>query len=425
MQIAIVGIGYVGLQLAIEFGKIFRTIAYDNSKQKIKSYRNFNDPNGEISSEEIKAAKNLKFSLSPKDFKKAKFIIVAVPTPVKADKTPDLSFIKSASKVVGKNLKKGSIVVYEPTVYPGVTEEVCVPILEKFSGLKWKKDFNVGYSPERINPGDKNHSLKKIVKIVSGDNQKCLDAISELYEKIVTAGVYKASSIKIAEAAKVIENTQRDLNIALVNELSIIFNKIGLDTQKVLEASETKWNFISFQPGLVGGHCIGVDPYYLTFMSKKIGYNPKVILSGREINDNMAFYIANEIIKKVLSFGYKIKGLKVIVLGLTFKENCSDLRNSKVVDLVVKLKDFGCKVLIHDPLVKSFQSKKIYGLPITLWENLEQADVIIAAVPHKSYLEIPLDDILKKLKNGGFFVDIKSSFPENEILNKNYKLWRL
>ena len=425
INIVVIGVGYVGLPLALEFGKKYITTGYDNSDEKIKCYKNYFDPSGEVSYEEIKAAKFLKFSNNPRVIKNANFIIVAVPTPVNSKKIPDLSSLENVSKTIGKNLKKGSVVIYEPTVYPGATEEVCIPIIEKHSGLKWKKDFNVGYSPERINPGDKERSITNIVKIVSADNEKTLNLIGDLYRSIIPAGIYRASSIKVAEAAKVIENTQRDLNIALINELAIIFNKIGIDTKQVLEASATKWNFIPFKPGLVGGHCIGVDPYYITYKAQKLGYNPQVILAGRKINDSMPLYLTKQIISKIKKKGIKVLGSRIIVLGLTFKENCSDLRNSKVIDLVKNLKNYGCNVFAHDPIAISDDAEKNYNIILTKWNDLKKADVIVAAVPHKFYFDISIEKILNKLNSGGIFIDIKSAYPENKILSNGNHLWRL
>ncbi len=425
MEIAVIGIGYVGLPLAIEFGKKFKTFGYDSSREKIISYQQNIDPNGEISNNEIQSSKKLEFTFDPSKIKNADFFVVSVPTPVNSDNIPDLSYIINASKTIALNLKKGSTIIYEPTVFPGATEEICVPILEKYSGLIWKRDFNVGYSPERINPGDKTRSIRDIIKVVSGDTNQTLESIANLYSSIISAGVYKASSIKVAEAAKVIENTQRDLNIALVNELSIIFNKIGIDTQKVLDAACTKWNFIPFKPGLVGGHCIGVDPYYLTYKANLLGYNPKVILAGRETNDNMPNYISSELFKLMKSLNFNIKKSKITILGLTFKENCIDIRNSKVVEMILNLKEKVSNIRLHDPIANTDEALKNYNLSLTLWDDLDESDVIIAAVSHDFYLNKPVDEILQKLKNGGIFVDIKSAYPETEILERGYKLWRL
>ena len=424
IKISVIGIGYVGLPLALEFGKKYNTIGYDISVDKINSYKNLIDPNGELSKKELKSSKYLKFSSNPNNLKFSDFFVICVPTPVNKHKIPNLSLLKKASRIVSKYIQKGSTVIFEPTVYPGATEEICIPILEKFSKLRWKLDFNVGYSPERINPGDKKHSLTNVVKIVSGDNKKTLKLISNLYKSIIPAGVYESSSIKIAEAAKVIENTQRDLNIALVNELSIIFNEIGIDTQKVLEASSTKWNFIPYKPGLVGGHCIGVDPYYLTYKAKNIGYTPKVILAGRKINDDMPKYISKNLLSKMQDLGINVKKSQITVLGVTFKENCSDLRNSKVLDLIVKLKSYGCKINIHDPMVIASEAKK-YGFSLNKWNDINKSEAIILAVPHKEYLKMPLDNILQKLKKNGILLDIKSVISEKKVLQKGFNIWRL
>lgn len=346
--VAVVGLGYVGLPLAVEFGKVLETIGYDLSAAKIDHFRRHEDPTGEVSREQFEAAKRLTVTNDPKDLARAYFLIVAVPTPVDAGHNPDFFPLVSASETCGRHMKRGATVVYESTVYPGATEEVCIPVLEKHSGMKWLKDFHVGYSPERINPGDKEHTLPRIVKVVSGDDAATLDAVAALYGAVVKAGVHKASSIKVSEAAKVIENTQRDLNIALVNELAMIFDRIGIDTLEVLKAAGTKWNFLPFRPGLVGGHCIGVDPYYLTHKAEKLGYHPQVILAGRRINDGMGKYIAEQTVKTLIQHGLPVKGANVSVLGLTFKENCPDLRNSKVIDVIRELESYG--VNVHVPI---------------------------------------------------------------------------
>jgi len=424
--IAVVGLGYVGLPLAVEFGKKYDTIGYDLSEAKIANYRNYCDPTGEVSTEEFKAATRLRVSTDPSTLSAADFIVVAVPTPVDKAHTPDFTPLVGASTTVGKYMKKGAIVVYESTVYPGATEEVCIPLLEKHSGMKWKQDFHVGYSPERVNPGDKEHTITKIVKVVSGDDGPTLDKVAEVYASVITAGVHKASSIKVAEAAKVIENTQRDLNIALMNELALIFDKIGIDTMEVLQAASTKWNFLPFRPGLVGGHCIGVDPYYLTHKAEMLGYHPQVILAGRRINDGMAAWVAQQTVKQMINNGSHVKGAKVIVLGLTFKENCPDLRNSKVADLVRELQSFGCDVVVHDPIAKPAEAMHEYGITLTPWHELPTgADAIVAAVSHKEYLAMPLADLLGKLKPGGEFIDVKSAYDPAAIRDAGYTLWRL
>ncbi len=423
--VAVVGLGYVGLPLAVEFGKRRETIGLDLSAEKIASYKRFIDPTGELPSAELEAAKHLTVTTDPKELAKADYIIVAVPTPVDIAHQPDFSPLVGSSTSVGKYLKRGAIVVYESTVYPGATEEICIPVLEKFSGLKWMKDFHVGYSPERINPGDKEHTLTKILKIVSGDDAETLEKVAQLYESIITAGVHRASSIKVAEAAKVIENTQRDLNIALMNELALIFDRIGIDTMEVLKAAGTKWNFLPFRPGLVGGHCIGVDPYYLTHKAEMMGYIPQVILAGRRINDSMGKHIAEQTVKKMINAGSQVKGAKVNVLGLTFKENCPDLRNSKVIDIIQELRSYGIDVQVHDPMAESAEAKQEYGITLRSWDELPQADAIIAAVAHKEFLARPMKDYLTKVKGGGCFIDVKCQFDPNAVRESGLSLWRL
>lgn len=426
ITIAIVGLGYVGLPLAVEFGKKMPTRGLDLSADKVAAYRRYSDPAREVGEQDLRAATQLECHTDPKVLREADFVIVAVPTPVGVAHQPDFTALIKSSETVGKHMKKGAIVVYESTVYPGATEEVCIPILEMYSGLKWKRDFWVGYSPERINPGDKERTVTNIMKVVSGDTPATLDKVAEVYGKIITAGVYKAASIKVAEAAKVIENTQRDLNIALMNELAIIFDRVGIDTLEVLKAAGTKWNFLPFRPGLVGGHCIGVDPYYLTHKAEMLGYHPQVILAGRRINDGMAVYVAQQTIKKMISNGTNIKGAKVIVLGLTFKENCSDLRNSKVADLVRELQDFGCEVHVHDPLAEHDQALHEYGITLSNWGQLPQnADAIVAAVPHAEYTSQPVANLLAPLKSGGVFIDIKSAYLPEAIAASGAFLWRL
>ena len=423
--IAVCGLGYVGLPLAVEFGKICETVGFDLSETKVANYRKFIDPTGEVSSADLKAATKLSVSTDPTTLAKADLIIIAVPTPVDEAHIPDFSPLVGSSTTVGKYMKKGAIVVYESTVYPGATEEVCIPLLEKHSGMKWKKDFHVGYSPERVNPGDKERTITKIVKVVSGDDAATLDVVAEVYGSVIAAGVHKASSIKVAEAAKVIENTQRDLNIALMNELSIIFGRIGIDTLEVLQAAGTKWNFLPFRPGLVGGHCLGVDPYYLTHKAEMLGYHPEVILAGRRINDGMAAYLAQQTIKGLIWSGSAVKGAKVAVLGLTFKENCPDLRNSKVADLVRELHDYGCDVSVHDPIAEAPEAQHEYGITLRNWDELPTgADAIVAAVAHRQYLDMPLTDIVGRLKPGGLFVDVKAAYDQVAIRAAGYSLWR-
>jgi UDP-N-acetyl-D-galactosamine dehydrogenase len=424
--IAIVGLGYVGLPLAVEFGKILPTIGFDLSAEKVEAYRRHIDLTGEVSTKDLQAAKQLQCYTDPKVLKDADFIIIAVPTPLGAGNQPDFEFLIKSSEVVGKHLKGGVVVVYESTVYPGATEELCIPVLEKCSGLKWKKDFWVGYSPERINPGDKKRTVTKIVKMVSGDTPVTLNKVAEIYGSIISAGVYKASSIRVAEAAKVIENTQRDLNIALINEFAIIFNLAGIDTQEVLKAASTKWNFSPYRPGLVGGHCIGVDPYYLSHKAEILGYHPELILAGRRINNGMATYIAQQTIKQMIDNNTNIKGAKVIVLGFTFKENCSDLRNSKVADLVEDLQGFGCEVYVHDPLAEPEQALNEYNVTLSKWDQLpNNSDAIVAAVSHSEYMIQPVSSLLAPLKPGGVFIDVKSAYTPESIKSTGARLWRL
>ena len=421
--VAVVGLGYVGLPLAVEFGKKYRTLGYDLSAAKIANYQNYIDPTGEVSTEDLKAATKLTVSTDPKAISEADIIVVAVPTPVDEAHIPDFSPLVGSSTTVGKYMKQGSIVVYESTVYPGATEEVCIPLLEQHSGMKWKQDFNVGYSPERVNPGDKEHTITRIVKVVSGDDETTLDRVSDLYASVITAGVHRAASIKVAEAAKVIENTQRDLNIALMNELAIIFDRIGIDTLDVLEAAGTKWNFLPFRPGLVGGHCIGVDPYYLTHKAEMLGYHPEVILAGRRINDGMAKFVAEKTVKLMIQAGTNIKGAKVNVLGLTFKENCSDIRNSKVPEMIRELQSYGIEVSVHDPLAAPNEVEHEYGLTMTDWQNIHKADALVIAVAHRAYREIGEGRMRSLVNEGGVIVDIKTIFDRDTWVDAS--LWRL
>ncbi len=423
--VAVIGLGYVGLPLVVEFGKHMRTIGFDIAVNKVESCLKGVDPSRELSDDEMRASPHAAYTADPKMLAEADIIIVAVPTPVDAAHIPDFRPLIGSSTSVGRHMKKGVIVVYESTVYPGATEEVCIPVLERESGLKWKQDFFVGYSPERINPGDKEHTLTKILKIVSGDTPQTLDKVAKLYETIIVPGVHRASSIKAAEAAKVIENTQRDLNISLMNELSIIFDKMGIDTTEVLEAAGTKWNFLKFKPGLVGGHCIGVDPYYLTHKAEMLGYNPQVILAGRRINDGMGKFIAEQTIKHMIAAGSYIKGAKVNVLGLTFKENCGDLRNSKVIDIINELKTYGVEVFVTDPQAESEEAVHEYGVPLLPWDDLPRADAIVAAVAHKEFAALSMEDFSKKLVKGGAFIDVKAAFDRKAITDAGYKLWRL
>jgi UDP-N-acetyl-D-galactosamine dehydrogenase len=423
--IAVVGLGYVGLPLAVEFGKKYRTLGFDLSAQKVASYRRHVDPTGEVSSEDLRAATGLKCSTDPKVLAEADFIIVAVPTPVSPAHQPDFTPLVGSSESVGRHMKRGAIVVYESTVYPGATEEICIPILERESGLKWQRDFFVGYSPERINPGDKERTVTKITKVVSGDSPATLDKVAEIYGSVIPAGVYRASSIKVAEAAKVIENTQRDLNIALMNELSLIFHRIGIDTHEVLQAAGTKWNFLPFRPGLVGGHCIGVDPYYLTHKADMLGYHPQVILAGRRINDGMGKYVAEQTAKLMITSGHPVKGADVIVLGMTFKENCVDLRNSKVIDIVQELQSFGARVHVHDPVADSDECLHEYGVPLTSWDALPRAHALVFAVAHREYAAMGLPALASKIVSGGVFVDVKSVYAADDVSGFGLNGWRL
>lgn len=423
--VGVVGLGYVGMPLAVEFGKKYKTAGFDLSSKKVESYQQFIDPTGELSSEELKAAKYLTVSTDPNCLCEVDFMVIAVPTPVDSAHNPDFGPLISASQTVAKKMKRGVIVIYESTVYPGATEEVCIPILEKFSGLKWKQDFHVGFSPERINPGDKEHTLTTILKIVSGDDVETLEKIAGLYESIVTAGVHRATSIKVAEAAKVIENTQRDLNIALMNELAIIFDMLDIDTLEVLQAAGTKWNFLNFRPGLVGGHCIGVDPYYLTHKADMLGYHPQVILAGRRINDGMAKFVAEKVVKEIIKAGHHVKGCIVNVMGLTFKENCPDLRNSKVADMIVELQSYGVDVHVYDPLADPDEALHEYGLKLETWDELPRATVIIAAVSHAELINKPISDFRSKAQEDACFVDIKSKFNLAELRDAGFNIWRL
>ena len=423
--VAVVGLGYVGLPLAIEFGKHFDTIGFDVSKAKVARLQQHNDVTGEVERGDFDLAKKLKITDDPKQLGQADVIVVAVPTPIDSARLPDFTPLVSASEIVGANMKRGATVVYESTVYPGATEEVCIPVLEKHSGMKWKQDFNVGYSPERINPGDKQHRLPTIIKVVSGDNPETLEKLAKLYETVITAGVHRASSIKVAEAAKVIENTQRDLNIALMNELAIVFERLGIDTLEVLKAAGSKWNFLPFRPGLVGGHCIGVDPYYLTHKAQMVGYHPEVILAGRRINDGMGQFIAEQTVKMLARQGLHTAGQTVIVLGLTFKEDVPDLRNSKVIDVVRELEAYGINVLIHDPIADKEEAHEEYGVDLVDWDKLPKANAIVAAVSHQAYQQQGLPALLDKLVDKGVFIDVKSAWDPAEVKKAGKAVWRL
>ncbi len=423
--VCVVGLGYVGLPVAVAFGKVRKTVGFDISAKKIFQLKQFIDATGEVSHDQLKSAEHLIVTDDPEQIRLADYVIVAVPTPVNEARQPDFSPLESASRVVGKYLKAGAIVVYESTVYPGATEEICVPILERCSGMRWKQDFHVGYSPERINPGDKDHTFTKILKVVSGDDAETLDKVADLYASVVTAGVYKASTIKVAEAAKVIENTQRDLNIAFVNELSIIFDRLGIDTQEVLNAASTKWNFLNFRPGLVGGHCIGVDPYYLTHKAELAGYHPEVILAGRRINDGMGPYVARKAIQQMIHQGRNILGARVNVLGMTFKENCKDIRNSKVIDVIRELEQFGCEVFVHDPEADADETLHEYGVKLRTWDELPAADCTILAVAHKAFADKPAEAYLEKIVRQGCLVQVKAVIDTVPLRREGIRTWRL
>lgn len=424
-NISVVGLGYVGMPIAVAFAKKVNVIGFDVNEHKINLYKSGIDPTNEVGDEEIKKT-NMVFTADEKKLKDAAFHIVAVPTPVKEDHTPDLSPLKSASETLGRNLKKGSVVVYESTVYPGVTEEVCVPILEKNSGLKCGEDFKVGYSPERINPGDKEHRLETILKIVSGMDQETLDVVDKVYSLVVKAGVYRAESIKVAEAAKVIENSQRDINIAFMNELSIIFHKMGIDTQAVLKAAGTKWNFLNFYPGLVGGHCIGVDPYYLTYKAEMLGYHSQIILSGRRINDDMGKYVAENVVKKLIAANKSVCNGNVAIFGFTFKENCPDTRNTKIIDIVTELREYGIEPKIVDPVADAEEAKKLYDIEFIKPKDVKNEDCIVFAVAHDEFKKLNRNDLDKLYSSGTkILVDIKGLFDKNEFENAGYSYWRL
>jgi len=424
-KISVIGLGYVGLPLAISFAKKVEVIGFDINKEKVESYKKGIDVTNEVGNKSLRET-TVFLTSNEKELQKAKFHIIAVPTPINPDKTPNLNAVIGASKIVGRNLVKGSIVVYESTVYPGVTEDICKPILEKESGLRCGIDFKIGYSPERINPGDRVHRLEKIRKVVSGMDEETLDIIAKVYGLIIEAGVYRAESIKVAEAAKVIENAQRDINIAFMNELSIIFNKLGIDTQAVLRAASTKWNFLQFTPGLVGGHCIGVDPYYLTYKAEQIGYHSQIILAGRKINDDMGKYVAENTLKQLIKADRQIKGCKVVIMGITFKENCPDIRNSKVMDIINELKEYGIEVKVVDPLAEEKEVEREYGIKLNKLEDITDVDAVIFAVPHERFKNISLKDLKKIYKDNKLvLIDIKGMFNKKEAESLNYLYWRL
>lgn len=427
-KISLVGLGYVGMPIAVAFSKKVKVVGFDLNAKKIELYKSGIDPTNEVGNEAIKAC-TVDFTADESKLKEAKFHIVAVPTPVNDDHTPDLTPVEGASEIVGRNLTKGAIVVYESTVYPGVTEDVCVPILERESGLKCGVDFKVGYSPERINPGDKVHRLETITKIVSGMDEETLDEVARVYELVVEAGVHRAESIKVAEAAKVIENSQRDINIAFMNELSIIFNKMGIDTQSVLKAAGTKWNFLKFYPGLVGGHCIGVDPYYLTYKAEEMGYHSQIILSGRRINDDMGKYVAESTVKNLIKADVSIKNAKVAILGFTFKENCPDTRNTKIVDIYNELKEYGITAEIADPAADADEAKRLYGIEFVDMATIKDCDAVILAVAHEQFKDLSAADFDKMFKAGDnsqkVLVDIKGLLDRKAYEAAGYNYWRL
>lgn len=424
-KLSLVGLGYVGMPIAVAFAKKIDVVGFDLNVDKINLYKNGIDPTREVGDEAIKSTK-VEFTADENKLREAKFHIVAVPTPVNDDHTPDLSPVEGASRILGRNLTKGSVVVFESTVYPGVTEDVCVPILERESGLKCGVDFKIGYSPERINPGDKVHRLETITKIVSGMDEETLDVIAKVYELVVEAGIYRAESIKVAEAAKVIENSQRDINIAFMNELSIIFNKMGIDTQAVLKAAGTKWNFLNFYPGLVGGHCIGVDPYYLTYKAEKLGYHSQIILSGRRINDDMGKYVAENVVKNLIAADKAVKNAKVAVLGFTFKENCPDTRNTKIIDIVNELREYGIEPVIADPTADVAEAKRLYGVEFVDIDTVRGMDAVVLAVAHEEFSHFTVEEMKKFYGEGKkILLDIKGLLNRKEYTEAGYRYWRL
>lgn len=426
-KISLVGLGYVGMPIAVAFSKKVKVVGFDLNAKKIELYKSGVDPTNEVGDEAIKNC-TVDFTADETKLREAKFHIVAVPTPVNDDHTPDLTPVEGASEILGRNLTKGSVVVFESTVYPGVTEEVCVPILERESGLKCGVDFKIGYSPERINPGDKVHRLETIKKIVSGMDEETLDTMAKVYELVVEAGVHRAESIKVAEAAKVIENSQRDINIAFMNELSIIFNKMGIDTKSVLEAAGTKWNFLKFYPGLVGGHCIGVDPYYLTYKAEELGYHSQIIISGRRINDDMGKYVAENTVKNLIKADASIKNAKIAILGFTFKENCPDTRNTKIIDIYNELREYGITPIIADPEADADEAERLYGIEFVDINDIKDCDAVILAVAHEQFKAVSMADfekMFKHNKNANVLVDIKGLLDRKEYENAGYIYWRL
>ncbi len=424
-KLSVIGLGYVGLPLAINFAKKVEVIGFDINKDKVELHKKGIDVTNEVGNKSLRETTSFLTS-NEKELQKAKFHIIAVPTPINPDKTPNLNAVIEASKIVGRNLIKGSIVVYESTVYPGVTEDICKPLLEKESGLRCGIDFKIGYSPERINLGDRVHRLEAIKKVVSGMDEETLDIIAKVYGLIIEAGVYRAESIKVAEAAKVIENSQRDINIAFMNELSIIFNKLGIDTQAVLQAAGTKWNFLKFTPGLVGGHCIGVDPYYLTYKAEQVGYHSQIILAGRKINDDMGKYVAENTLKQLITYDRQIKGCKVLVMGITFKENCPDIRNSKVIDIINELKEYGIEIKVVDPLAEESEVQREYGIRLSKLEDVTDVDAVIFAVPHEKFKDINLRELKRIYRDDKLvLIDIKGMFDRKKAEDLNYLYWRL
>ena len=413
-RIAVIGLGYVGLPLAVEFGKKYPTVGFDLNESRITELRSGKDSTLEVEDHELVEAINLQFTSDPRDCRDCNFFIIAVPTPIDSAKRPNLKYLLKASEIVGRILKKGDFVVYESTVYPGATEENCIPVLEELSGFQFNKDFYCGYSPERINPGDKEHRLPDIIKITSGSTPEAADFIDRLYGSIIAAGTFKASSIKVAEAAKVIENTQRDINIALVNELSLIFNKMSINTAEVLEAAGTKWNFLPFRPGLVGGHCIGVDPYYLTHKAQQVGYHPNMILAGRRLNDNMGSYIASRVIKLMINKGIDVSKAKILVMGITFKENCPDIRNTRVVDIIHELEEYGIEVEVYDPWVKKEEAEAEYGVNIISKPNSAEYDGVVLAVAHKQFMAMSRNDMSGLCRENNIIFDVKSILPPGQ-----------
>ena len=426
-KLSLVGLGYVGMPIAVASARKIKVVGFDLNAAKIDLYKSGVDPTNEVGDDVIKNT-TVEFTADPSKLREAKFHIVAVPTPVNDDHTPDLTPVEGASRILGQNLTKGSIVVFESTVYPGVTEDICVPILEKESGLKCGVDFKIGYSPERINPGDKVHRLETITKIVSGMDEETLNEVAHIYELVVEAGVYRAESIKVAEAAKVIESSQRDINIAFMNELSIIFNKMGIDTKSVLSAAGTKWNFLKFQPGLVGGHCIGVDPYYLTYKAEQLGYHSRIILSGRRINDDMGKYVAENLVKNLIKADIPVKSAKVAILGFTFKENCPDTRNTKVIDIYKELQEYGITPMVVDPAADAAEAKRLYGITFNTMEDIKDMDAVIVAVSHKQFLALDkekISSLYSKAHAKKVLVDIKGIFDRKEYSTEDYIYWRL